>query len=105
MRRARLFGVVLTILTAGLLLLAGHAAAQQPLKAWFHEVKNADWKSFTEIKARYGSADLLPGNRVVFNLKGNTYRLVALIHFNTRIVFVRFIGTHASYDKIDATKI
>ena len=82
-----------------------HADSEQPLKAWFHETKIADWKSFTDIKGRYRSADLLPGSRVVFNIKGNTYRLVVLIHFNTRIVFVRFIGTHAAYDKIDATTI
>ena len=82
-----------------------HADAEQPLKAWFHEAKIADWKSFASIKARYRSADLLPGNRVVFNIKGNTYRLIVHIHFNTRIVFIRFIGTHAAYDRIDATKV
>lgn len=80
-----------------------HADSQQPLKAWFHETKHADWKTFNDIKARYRSADLLPGNRVVFNIKGNTYRLIVRIHFNTGIAFVRFIGTHAAYDKIDAT--
>ena len=58
---------------------------------------------FTSIKARYRSADLLPGNRVVFNIKGNTYRLIVRFHFNTGIAFIRFIGTHANYDKIDAT--
>jgi mRNA interferase HigB len=82
-----------------------HAGAEQPLRAWFHEVRNADWKSFQAIRQRYRSADALPGNRVVFNLKGNTYRLVVTIHYNTRIVFVRFIGTHAEYDRIDATTI
>ena len=82
-----------------------HADAEQSLKAWFHETKAADWKSFTDIKTRHRPADLLPGNRVVFNLKGNTYRLIVHIHFNTRIVFIRFIGTHAAYDKIDATTI
>jgi mRNA interferase HigB len=82
---------------------AKHAEAEQPLKAWFHETKTADWKSFTAIKARYGSADVLPGNRVVFNIKGNRYRLIVRIHFQTGIVFIRFVGTHADYDKIDAT--
>ncbi|MFA6959676.1 MAG: type II toxin-antitoxin system HigB family toxin [Opitutaceae bacterium] len=82
-----------------------HANAEPALKAWFHETKHADWKSFADIKARHRSADSLPGNRVVFNIKGNTYRLIVRIHFNTRIVFIRFIGTHADYDKIDATKI
>ena len=82
-----------------------HADAEQPLKAWFHEAKAAHWKSFTDIKARYGSADALPGNRVVFNIKGNTYRLIVHIHYRTGIVFVRFIGTHAEYDRIDATTV
>ena len=82
-----------------------HADAEQPLKAWFHETKTAHWKSFKDIKTRYRSADVLPGNRVIFNLKGNTYRLVVLLHYNTGIVFIRFIGTHADYDKIDATTI
>ena len=80
-----------------------HGDSEQPLKAWSHETKHADWKTFNDIKARYRSADLLPGNRVVFNIKGNTYRLIVRIHFNTGIAFIRFIGTHANYDKIDAT--
>ena len=82
-----------------------HADAEQPLKAWFHETKAARWKSFTDIKARYRSADALPGNRVVFNLKGNTYRLIVSIHYNTGIVFIRFLGTHAGNDKIDAATV
>ena len=82
-----------------------HADAEQPLKAWFHETKAARWKSFTDIKARYRSADALPGNRVVFNIRGNTHRLIVRIHYNTGIVFIRFLGTHAEYDKIDAPTI
>ena len=82
-----------------------HADAEQPLKAWFHETTAAHWASFTEIKARYGAADALPENRVVFNIKGNTYRLIVHIHYHTGIVFIRFIGTHAEYDRIDATTI
>ena len=82
-----------------------HADAEQPLKAWFHETKIADWKSVTAIKARYRSADVLPGNRVVFNIKGNTYRLIVHLHYNTGIIFIRFVGTHAAYDRIDATTI
>jgi mRNA interferase HigB len=82
-----------------------HADAGQPLKAWFHEAKTNRWKSFTEIKARYRSADALPGHRVVFNIKGNSCRLIVHIHYNTGIVFIRFIGTHAEYGRIDATTI
>lgn len=82
-----------------------HADSEQALKAWFHETRAARWKSFTDIKARHRTADALPGNRIVFNLKGNTYRLIVRLHYNTGIVFIRFIGTHAEYDKIDATAI
>lgn len=82
-----------------------HADAQQPLRAWFHEAKSARWESFNDIKARYRSADALPGNRVVFNLKGNTYRLITHVHYRTGIVFIRFVGSHADYDKIDALTI
>ena len=82
-----------------------HVDAEQPLKAWFHEAKNANWKSFADIKARHRAADILPGNRVVFDIKGNTYRLIVRIHYNTGIVFIRFVGTHAAYDRIDATTI
>jgi mRNA interferase HigB len=82
-----------------------HADAEQPLKAWFHEARNAAWKSFADIKARHRSADILPGNRVVFDIKGNTYRLVVRLHYNTGIVFIRFVGTHAAYDRIDAATI
>lgn len=82
-----------------------HADAEQALKAWFHEAKVARWESFSDIRARYGNADNLPGNRVIFNIKGNTYRLIVRVHYRTGIVFVRFIGTHAEYDRIDATTI
>jgi mRNA interferase HigB len=82
-----------------------HADAEQPLRAWFQEARRADWETFKDIKAKYRSADVLPGNRVVFNIKGNTYSLVVRIHYNTGIVFIRFVGTHAEYDKIDASTI
>jgi mRNA interferase HigB len=82
-----------------------HADAEQPLRSWFHEAKNARWIHFQDIKARYASADPLSDNRVVFNIKGNTYRLVVKIHYNTGIVFIRFIGTHAEYDKVNAAII
>jgi mRNA interferase HigB len=82
-----------------------HSDAEQQLKAWFHETKAAEWKSFEDIKARYRSADVLSGNRVVFNIKGNTYRLVVKVHYNRGTVFIRFAGTHAEYDRIDAKTI
>jgi mRNA interferase HigB len=82
-----------------------HADAEQPLKAWFKEATDTRWNEPNEIKQRFPSADILPENRVVFNIKGNTYRLIVKIHYNTGIVFIRFVGTHAEYDKIDAASI
>lgn len=84
---------------------AVHADAQASLEAWFYEVSAAGWLGPQDIKKRYPSADILPGNRVVFNIKGNHYRLIVKIHYNTGIIFIRFVGTHAEYDKIDATTI
>lgn len=82
-----------------------HADAKSPLEAWFHETLAAKWAGPQDIKQRFPSADILLGNRVVFNIKGNRYRLIVNIHYNTGIVFVRFVGTHAEYDKVDAATI
>lgn len=82
-----------------------HADAEQALRAWFQDVSNATWRSPSAIKKNYPAADILPDNRIVFNIKGNHYRLIVKIHYNTRICFIRFIGTHAAYDKIDASTI
>ena len=84
---------------------ANHADAKGPLESWFHEAKSAAWKVPQDIKNDYRSADILPGNRVVFNIKGNNYRLIVKIHYNTSIIYIRFVGTHGDYDKIDATTI
>ena len=82
-----------------------HPDAEEPLKAWYAEAKHSSWRTPDDIKQRYRSADFLPGNRVVFNIKGNNYRLVVKIHYNTGIVYIRFVGTHTEYDQIDAVKI
>lgn len=82
-----------------------HPQSRKALLVWFHEAKNAQWRSFREIKDQYPSADVLAGNRVVFNIKGNSFRLVVKIHYNTGVVFIRFVGTHAAYDRIDAETI
>ncbi|RLD05371.1 MAG: type II toxin-antitoxin system HigB family toxin [Chloroflexi bacterium] len=82
-----------------------HSDAEDALKAWYKEAEHAEWKLPAEIKARYHSADILPDNRVVLNIKGNHYRLILKIHYNTGKIFIRFVGTHAEYDKIDAEKI
>ena len=79
--------------------------SEGPLKAWFQEAKSADWKSPADIKKQYASASILKNNRVVFNIGGNKYRLVVKINYVTKTVFIRFIGTHKEYDKIDAEVI
>lgn len=82
-----------------------HAASEQALRAWYREACHASWKSFSEIKAQHRSADCLPGNRVVFDIKGNHYRLIVKIHYNSGRIFIRFVGTHAEYSKINAKEI
>ena len=84
---------------------AVHADAKSALEAWFYETAAAKWAGPQDIKRRHPSSDVLPGNRVVFNIKGNTYRLIVKIHYKTGIVFIRFVGTHAEYDKIDAATV
>ena len=82
-----------------------HADAEQALKAWYAEATTSLWPELADIKARYPSADVLPGNRVVFNIKGNHYRLIVKIHYNRAIVYIRFVGTHAEYERIYATAV
>jgi mRNA interferase HigB len=79
--------------------------AEGVLTAWAKEVEHARWKTPNDIKARYRSADPIGDNRVVFNIKGNSYRVIVKIHYNTQVVYIRFVGTHAEYNKIDAEKI
>lgn len=82
-----------------------HRNAKPALEAWYAEAAQSNWKEPKAIKVRYPSADILPGNRIVINIKGNTYRLIVKIHYNTGVLFIRFVGTHAEYDKIDALTI
>jgi mRNA interferase HigB len=79
-----------------------HPQAEQPLKSWWAEAKHAHWQSPEDIKEKYRHASILSDNRVIFNIAGNKYRLVVKIHYGKGIVFVRFIGTHAEYDRINA---
>jgi mRNA interferase HigB len=80
--------------------------AEQPLRAWFQEVEGASWKGPVEVRARYGTADFVAGNRVIFDIRGNKYRLVAQVKYGPLfLVYIRFLGTHAEYDKIDASTI
>jgi mRNA interferase HigB len=79
--------------------------AEQALRAWYHDVKKAAWRTPTDIKAIYRNASFIANNRVVFNIKGNQYRLVVAIQYQHRVVYIRFVGTHEEYDRIDATKV
>ena len=78
-----------------------HANARPSLSAWLEEAEDADWKTPQDIKDRYRSADILSGNRVVFNIGGNNSRLVVLVTYRNGILMIQKIGTHADYDKWD----
>jgi mRNA interferase HigB len=82
-----------------------HPDCEQQLKSWFKETNKAVWKNSNDIKSEYPSASILINNRFVFNIKGNKYRLIVKINFEYEMVWVRFIGTHAQYDKINANNI
>ena len=79
--------------------------AEQPLRAWYADAKSSTWESPLDITNTYAAASILPGNRVVFNIKGNRYRLIVHIHYKSGIVHIRFVGTHQEYDRIDAIEI
>ncbi len=82
-----------------------HEDCEEQLKSWYQESSKAEWKNLHEVKAEYPSASILKDNRVVFNIKGNTYRLIVKFNFDYQMIWIRFIGTHAEYDKINANKI
>ncbi|CCQ57027.1 type II toxin-antitoxin system HigB family toxin [Crocosphaera watsonii] len=79
--------------------------SEQSLKAWFYDVKSANWQSPSDIKNVYANASIIANNRVVFNIRGNRYRLIVHVRYDIGIVFIRFIGTHQDYDQIDSTTI
>lgn len=80
-------------------------ALDRRIAAWRAEVEQARWKKPTEVKAMYGTADVIGGNRVVFDICGNTYRLVVQFNYGAGVMRIRFAGTHAEYDRIDATEV
>ena len=82
-----------------------HPDSEQYLKTWFDTAMSSDWKTPADVKKSYANASILKNGRVVFNIKGNTYRLVAKINFEKQLIFIRFIGTHGEYDKLDANMI
>lgn len=79
--------------------------SEQYLKTWYDIAMSSAWKTPNDIKQAYANASILKDNRIVFNIKGNSYRLVAKFNFEKQWIFIRFIGTHTEYDKIDANKI
>jgi mRNA interferase HigB len=84
---------------------SAYADACEPTFAWYRHALKADWRSPADVKREFGSASILRDGRVVFNLAGNKYRLVVWINYPYRVVYIRFIGTHAQYDRIDAQTI
>jgi len=82
-----------------------YASSKESLEAWFHEVNNASWESGHDIKKKYPSASFVGNDRVVFNIKANDFRLIVKIQYKAKFVFIRFVGTHEEYDKIDAKEV
>ncbi len=82
-----------------------YSDSEQPLRAWYKEVTAASWKSPADIKSQYRSASFLANNRVVFNVHGNKYRLVVAVKYEFGLCYIRFVGTHKQYDKIDVATI
>lgn len=82
-----------------------HRDSEQALKAWYHDAKRLEWKSREEVKRQYVTASILKDNRVVFNIKGGHYRLIVKFNYKYRHAWIRFIGTYAAYNRIDAETI
>jgi mRNA interferase HigB len=82
-----------------------HSGTEEALDDWYRKASKANWTNFQDIKNTFNSVDYAGNDRYVFNIKGNKYRLVALIHFNRRTLYIRFIGTHKDYDNIDSSTI
>ncbi|MGJ3233669.1 type II toxin-antitoxin system HigB family toxin [Marivirga sp.] len=82
-----------------------YADSEVALRSWYHDAKIAEWKNSNELKEQYKNASIIGDGRVVFNIKGNDYRLVVAIDYDFQAIFIRFIGTHKQYDRIDAKTI
>lgn len=82
-----------------------HPDSRQSLQAWYADVKHSDWKKPSDIKSVYRNASFLSNNRVVFNIKGNNYRVIVVVEYSFGIVYIRFVGTHKEYDRINAETI
>jgi len=86
-------------------ILSKYKQAQESLKAWVYEIKFSGWDNANELKSKYRNASIISSKRVVFNIKGNDYRLIVDIEYKLRIVFIVWFGTHSEYDKIDAKTV
>lgn len=82
-----------------------HADSEQQLTSWYRETEKAEWNSINELKTEYPNASILKYNRIAFNIKGNNYRLIVKFNLEFQICWIKFIGTHAEYDKINANEI
>ncbi len=82
-----------------------HKDCEEQLKSWFNEVNKANWNTPNDLKKEYPTASILGDNRAIFNIKGNNYRLIVKINYEYKILWIRFVGTHVEYDKIDANNI
>ena len=80
-------------------------ALEHALKAWYREVKNAQWNDPSDLKQKYRKASVLKGGRVVFNISGNKFRLIVGVNYSVKVVYVKWVGTHAAYDDIDAEEV
>jgi mRNA interferase HigB len=79
--------------------------SEMPLRSWLEEVRDASWKQPADIKAQFGSASILKNRRVVFNIKGNDYRLVVAVAYRYQSVYIKFVGTHAQYNAVDVLTV
>lgn len=82
-----------------------HADCEEQLKSWFRETEKSEWKNINNLKNDYPSVSILKDNRIVYNIKGNNYRLIVKFNFEYQICWIRFVGTHTEYDKIDGNNI
>jgi len=82
-----------------------HKETKNQLDVWYYEAKNSNWNNPVEVKEKYGTASIVGDNKVVFNIKGNKYRLVTKINYQMKIVYIKFIGTHKEYDKINVEEL
>ena len=84
---------------------ARHPQAETPLRGWYAEASRANWSTPAQIKAAYRDASFIGNGRVIFNIKGNNYRLVVAVHYDKYRMFIRFVGTHSEYDRINVETV